>query len=165
MNTKYFFTIAIAITLIALTGCGRKTTGINNGYEDDVFGNDIAMEARFENGTLVTEVSFSDIKFSYDSFIIPANEVADVEAVIDYMTANPGIVVICEGHCDERGTTDYNLSLGENRAQSVRAYMVNAGINPTRIQTRSMGEDDPLDFGHNSSAWMNNRRVEFELYR
>lgn len=164
MNKKYFFTIAIAITLIALTGCGRKTTGVND-YDGDILDDDIAMAERFENGTLVTEISFSDIKFSYDSFIIQANEVADVEAVIDYMTSNPETVVICEGHCDERGTTDYNLSLGENRAQSVRAYMFNAGINPARIQTRSMGEDDPLDLGHHSSAWVNNRRVEFELYR
>jgi len=164
MNKKSIFTITILVTLMAITGCKRNldmnlTDDLN--YDDS----DIAMAARFENGILITDIAFDDVKFSYDSFIIPSSEVADVETVIDYLASNKGTVVICEGHCDERGTTDYNLSLGENRAQAVRAYIANAGINPNRIQTRSMGEDDPLNQGHNSSAWTTNRRVEFELYK
>jgi len=164
MNKKSIFTITILVTLMAITGC-RKNPNMNLMDDLNYDDSDIAMAARFENGILITDVTFDDVKFSYDSFIIPSREVADVEAVIDYLASNKGTVVICEGHCDERGTTDYNLSLGENRAQAVRAYIVNAGINPNRIQTRSMGEDDALDPAHNSSAWTTNRRVEFELYK
>jgi outer membrane protein OmpA-like peptidoglycan-associated protein len=165
MNTKSIFTITILVTLIAVTGCTNKNK-LNNMNDDLNFDNsDIAMAERFENGVLITDVTFDDVKFSYDSFIIPAREIADVEAVINYLSENSATVVICEGHCDERGTTDYNLSLGENRAQAVRAYIVNAGINPSRIQTRSLGEDDPLNPSHNNGAWTTNRRVEFELYK
>jgi len=164
MNKKSIFTITVLATLIAITGC-RRNPGTN--FQDNLNydDSDIAMAARFENGILITDVMFDDVKFPYDSFIIPSSEIADVEAVINYLTANRGTVVICEGHCDERGTRDYNLALGENRAQAVRAYMVNAGINPSRIQTRSMGEDDPLNPAHHSNAWAENRRVEFELYK
>lgn len=165
MKNRYILAVSISTAILMLTGCGKKPGAAD--FVDDLNydSSDLTMAERFENGMLVTDVSFSDIKFPYDSFIIPSSEVPDVEAVINYMASNPQTVVICEGHCDERGTTDYNLSLGENRAQAVRAYMVNAGIDPSRIQTRSMGEDDPLDPGHHPGAWAINRRVEFELYK
>ncbi len=164
MNKKSIFTITLLSTLIAITGC-RRNPGANFADNLNYDESDIAMAARFQSGTLITDVVFNDVKFPYDSFIIPSSEIAHVEAVINYLKENRGTVVICEGHCDERGTREYNLVLGENRAQAVRAYMVNSGINSNRIQTRSMGEDVPLNPAHNSSAWAENRRVEFELYK
>jgi peptidoglycan-associated lipoprotein len=81
------------------------------------------------------------------------------------MTRNQDVRLIAEGHCDERGSREYNLSLGEHRALAVRAYLVGLGVDGARIQTRSYGEEQPLDPGHDESAWRLNRRVEFALFR
>ena len=66
--------------------------------------------------------------------------------------------------CDERGSNEYNLSLGEQRAQSVRKFLVDLGIDGARVQTRSFGKEKPLDPGHNEAAWSKNRRGEFVVY-
>ena len=86
------------------------------------------------------------------------------------MTANatilqldPELKVSIEGHCDDRGSDEYNLSLGERRAQSVRAYLVSLGIEPQRLTTISYGEEKPLDTANNEMAWAKNRRAEFKL--
>ena len=81
------------------------------------------------------------------------------------MNANANVVLVIEGHCDERGTIEYNLSLGEYRSQSVRTYMNNVGISPSRIQTVSYGKERPAVQGSGESAWSKNRRAEFALYR
>ena len=69
--------------------------------------------------------------------------------------------MIVEGHCDERGSNEYNLALGERRALAVRAAMISAGIDGARVQTRSYGEERAVAFGHDESAWRLNRRAEF----
>ncbi|RMG19461.1 MAG: peptidoglycan-associated lipoprotein Pal [Deltaproteobacteria bacterium] len=71
--------------------------------------------------------------------------------------------VVLEGHCDERGTEEYNLQLGERRANAVKKYLVSLGVDPSRIKTVSYGEERPADPGHDEAAWARNRRVEFVL--
>ena len=68
-----------------------------------------------------------------------------------------------EGYCDERGTEAYNVALGERRAQSVKTFLVNAGIDKASLNTISYGEEKPLDPGHNEAAWANNRRAHFHI--
>jgi peptidoglycan-associated lipoprotein len=70
-----------------------------------------------------------------------------------------------EGNCDERGSNEYNLALGERRALAVRAYLVNLGIDAGRIQTKSLGEERPVALGHDESSWQQNRRAEFQLFK
>jgi peptidoglycan-associated lipoprotein len=70
-----------------------------------------------------------------------------------------------EGHCDERGTVDYNLALGEQRAQAARDYLLSLGVAPERLATVSYGKERPLDPGHEESAWARNRRVHFAVQR
>jgi peptidoglycan-associated lipoprotein len=72
--------------------------------------------------------------------------------------------VVIEGHCDERGSREYNLALGERRALAVRAYLVGLGIDATRLQTKSYGEEQPVAMGHDESSWSRNRRAEFVLF-
>jgi peptidoglycan-associated lipoprotein len=74
-------------------------------------------------------------------------------------------VVVVEGHCDERGSNEYNLSLGENRATIVRNYLVQGGISADRIQTRSYGKEKPAVVGNDESAYSLNRRGEFAIYQ
>ena len=116
-------------------------------------------------GELVADVSFQAVSFGYDSYQIAPSEYGSIDVVAQYMRENGNIRLITEGHCDERGSREYNMALGENRAQAVRAYLINVGIDNDRIQTRSHGEEMPIDFGHNESAWSLNRRVEFSLFR
>jgi len=104
------------------------------------------------------------IQFAYDSSLLPPKEVAKVEKAGQYLLDNPDRVLNVDGHCDERGSNEYNLSLGEQRAQSVRKFLIDLGVDGARIQTRSFGKEKPLDPGHNEAAWAKNRRGEFVVY-
>jgi peptidoglycan-associated lipoprotein len=82
-----------------------------------------------------------------------------------WLKDHPELKVQIEGHCDERGTEEYNLALGERRAKAVRDYLVSLGISPSRISIISYGESMPLDPGHNESAWAKNRRAHFAIVK
>ena len=75
-----------------------------------------------------------------------------------YMAENPGISIVVEGHCDERGTREYNLGLGDRRANAVRDYLVSLGVSANRVTTISFGKERPVALGHNEAAWAQNRR-------
>jgi peptidoglycan-associated lipoprotein len=98
------------------------------------------------------------VYFDFDSSAVKASEKSKIERVADYLKSNSGHALKVEGHCDERGTEEYNRSLGERRALAVREHLVRAGIAPERIDTISYGEDRPADVGHSESAWKKNRR-------
>lgn len=120
---------------------------------------------REPEGARITDVAFTNVMFDFDSFTIMPSEVRKIEAVGEYMRNNPTVKLVTEGHCDERGSNEYNMSLGEHRAQAVRAHLVGLGIDAARVQTRSFGEEKPADPNHHESAWRLNRRVEFALFR
>ena len=126
---------------------------------------DIALSERFEDGTRIADVEVDSVLFKYDSFRIEESEVWKIEKAADYLRLNSGVRLVVEGHCDERGSREYNMSLGEHRALAVRAYLIGLGADVSHIQTRSYGEERPLDTGHDESAWRLNRRGEFALYR
>ena len=101
------------------------------------------------------------VYFDLDSSVLKPSEVGKVDAVAAYLSQNLSHAVIIEGHCDERGTEEYNRALGERRAQSVREALVRSGAPADRVHTLSMGEDVPAIDGHNEAAWGRNRRGEF----
>jgi len=158
----------ILICAISVCGC-KSTTGTKKGgvdrlqpsAEEDITG----MGSERFSGSEVTDVKFKNVQFAFDSYQIEASEEGKIKEVADYLKKYPHLRLIIDGHCDERGTREYNLSLGERRALAVRAYLIGLGIAPERIQTRSFGEDQPLDPGHNESAWRLNRRAEFKLIK
>lgn len=104
-----------------------------------------------------------DIYFEFDSSVLlpMAEEVLKEKA--QWLRGNPGISVIIEGHCDERGTNEYNLALGDRRAESAKVYLVNLGISESRLTSISFGEERPVDPGHDEAAWAKNRRSHFEI--
>ena len=118
-----------------------------------------------ENRTVDASAVFAPVHFAYDSFVLPPQEVSKIDDVAKFLMENSDRVVNVDGHCDERGSNEYNLSLGEQRAQSVRTYLVAAGIDASRVQTRSFGKEKPLDPGHSEAAWAKNRRGEFVVYK
>ncbi|WP_193367961.1 peptidoglycan-associated lipoprotein Pal [Pelagibius marinus] len=99
--------------------------------------------------------------FDFDKYNIRADQRGTVEALAAWLDTNPSVTLTIEGHCDERGTREYNLALGERRANSVRDYLVALGINPGRLSTVSYGEERPAVLGSNDSAWAQNRRGVF----
>jgi peptidoglycan-associated lipoprotein len=101
------------------------------------------------------------VHFAFDSSAIRSSERVKVESMAAAMQTDTSVYLLIEGHCDERGTEEYNRSLGERRALSLREELVKAGVNPDRIRTLSFGEDKPAVSGHDESAWSKNRRGEF----
>ena len=104
------------------------------------------------------------IYFDYDDDALRSDQVARIDKNFRYLRDNPQQKVIVEGHCDERGTTEYNFNLGMRRATRVRDYFVRNGIAPGRIQVLSKGEEEPVSGGHEESAWRLNRRCEFKFF-
>ena len=108
-----------------------------------------------------SSAAFSPIYFEFDQANISGAMGPVLTANADYMKDNPSIVIVIEGNCDERGTNEYNLALGERRAINAKEYMVNLGINPVRIRTVSYGEERPLFSGQFEEDWAMNRRADF----
>jgi peptidoglycan-associated lipoprotein len=102
--------------------------------------------------------------FDFDRSEVKGSERSKIESVADEMKKGaPGNDLLVEGHCDERGTEEYNRALGERRALAIREYLVNLGLGANRIRTISYGKDKPVDSEHNDAAWAKNRRGEFIL--
>ncbi|MCX8022843.1 MAG: peptidoglycan-associated lipoprotein Pal [Syntrophorhabdaceae bacterium] len=102
-----------------------------------------------------------DINFDFDKYNIRAKDAEILKNNLEWFNANKGKKVRIEGHCDERGTIEYNLVLGQKRADSTKAYLVNLGVDPNLLETVSYGKERPLDPGHNEDAWAKNRRAHF----
>lgn len=115
--------------------------------------------------TQCTDVSFAPVYFRFDATKIEESELAKVEAVARHLADNPDRVVTIEGNCDERGSNEYNLSLGDDRAIIISNYLANNGIARNRMETVSRGETNPAAEGHGESAWSQNRRGEFIIWK
>lgn len=103
------------------------------------------------------------IYFDYDKYSIRSDARAALKANAKWLKKNSSVSVQVEGHCDERGTTEYNLALGESRAKSVKEYLSRLGVSSSRLSTVSYGEERPQDAGQNESAWARNRRAVFVI--
>ena len=137
---------------------------------DTVLGQDgkPATELKFDqdpNYTRCTDVDFAPVYFAFDASNLKDSELAKIEAVAQHLQANPTRVVMVEGNCDERGSNEYNLTLGELRAGAVRDYLLRLGIAAERVQTKSYGEEKPAVAGSGESVWSKNRRGEFAIYQ
>jgi len=102
------------------------------------------------------------VYFDFDKSTIRHNQMVHLEKNLAYLKEHAGEKVLIEGHCDERGTVEYNFSLGQRRANTVKDYFLKNGIAADRIATVSKGEEEPADPGHNEAAWAKNRRCEFK---
>lgn len=106
---------------------------------------------------------FSTVYFDFDKYNIRTDARTALEYNAEVLKQYPDTRITIEGHCDERGTVEYNLALGEKRADAVRDYLAQLGINKTRMETISYGKERPVDLGHNEIAWQKNRRAAFKV--
>jgi peptidoglycan-associated lipoprotein len=104
---------------------------------------------------------FRDIYFDFDKSFIRDDAKPALATVSDYMKKNRGARLLIEGHCDERGTSEYNMALGDRRAEAARKYLISLGVASGSLSTVSFGKEKPLDPGHNEEAWAKNRRDHF----
>jgi len=101
------------------------------------------------------------IYFDFDKSDIRPGDAKILDANAAWLASNPNMLLLIEGHCDERGTPEYNLALGERRAKATQAYLVSKGVQPERVNTVSYGEERPVCTEHKESCWSKNRRAQF----
>ncbi|MCY4381439.1 MAG: peptidoglycan-associated lipoprotein Pal [Proteobacteria bacterium] len=132
---------------------------------EEVLGDQANMptEPEFVEETTAPFTGASPIYFAFDDSSVTPDAELELEKLVTYLNENPMTSVKVEGHCDERGTVEYNLALGEKRALSVKNYLVTAGVDGSRVTTVSYGEETPAVAGNDEFAWSQNRRVEFTL--
>lgn len=111
------------------------------------------------------QAELQKVYFNFDSSDLSEEARGSLSKNAEYLSRQAGIKVRIEGNCDERGSDDYNMALGERRAKSAKDYLVNLGIASDRLTTISYGEEKPADQGHDEAAWAKNRRDEFVIVK
>ncbi len=158
---------------LSFSGCGTKEEvmediTIEPEVVEDIEGvveGDIALDPVPEETIYIEPLSkaFADIYFEFDQYRVLDRDVATLEDVAAWLRENPEARVLIEGHCDERGTNEYNMALGEQRALAARRYLVGLGIDSGRLTTISYGEERPIALGSMEDAWSQNRRGHFAV--
>lgn len=125
-------------------------------------------EARDVEATEIQEqplFEFRDALFDFDKYNIRSDAREVLDSIAKWLNENRDIAILVEGHCDERGTNEYNLALGEKRAKAARDYLVTRGVDHVRINTITYGEERPVCTDSNESCWQSNRRAHFVVTR
>ncbi len=178
---KRIYLIAFALTILT-AGCSRtikdpnaEGAGGGTGSSEDsatesIYGEDIGTLGVRPEGFNPEDADYAPLSvytvyFGFDSFSIGANERGKLENVAKWMFDNPSDKLLLAGHTDSRGTTQYNLGLGERRSISVRDYLIGLGVSAARLHTISYGEEKPQDTSESEGAWAKNRRVQMGLVR
>ncbi len=183
--------LVVCFSVMAMTGCAKKSAVKEQSVsaEEKAAADKAAQEARakaeadakeraIREARLAAEqrakeeaeakvapqaAAFKDVLFDFDKFGLKPESRDILKEVAAWLTRNKDKNVLIEGNCDERGTTEYNLALGERRAKEAMKYLVELGVDAKRIKTISYGKERPLDPGHDEEAWAKNRRDHFVL--
>jgi peptidoglycan-associated lipoprotein len=175
-------TVLLCSLAVGTTGCRKwfsksnkgTTGGVPGGGTEGIYETRLdkydesslkPRDSKFDTGPVIAAGQFDTVRFAFDSAQVETTERAKVESVAEFLKSNASALVTLEGHCDERGSAEYNVSLGERRALAVRDYLMTLGIDGARIQTKSFGAERPKDPGHDETAWSVNRRVEFVIVK
>ncbi len=181
--------LIIVLLLVMTVGCAKKytkpvetTTAPETPVREEVMKEDTKMETmRVEERvaqkaeTPVVESAlptddqvksiFKDVLFDYDKYDIKPEARPALDAVAAYLGNNKSVNIVVEGHCDDRGTNEYNLALGERRAKSAKNYLASLGVSPDRMIVITFGEEKPLCTAQSESCWQQNRRAHFVIVK
>lgn len=135
MKKNFFVVLVLVLTLVATSACQKKSAVSANGL--------------------------NRVHFDFDSSSLNPDMVRVLDGNAGYLKKHPSTKAVIEGHCDERGTNEYNLALGDRRATSTQGYLINKGVSMGRLRTVSYGEEKPIEKGHNEASWYMNRRADF----
>lgn len=185
MKMKLFCSTALALAIMATTGCHHKPVGVTpipgeggSSVAGPGPGNTLNGENQGMGNGANSQIAVGpynpdnfnqdreklgaySVHFAYDSAVIRDSEQANLQAVAQELQNNRGEQLLVEGNCDERGTEEYNRSLGERRALAAREALSKLGVDPSRVHEISYGKDKALDPGHDDAAWSKNRRDDF----
>jgi len=160
--------ILVAGVLFGLSGCAKKPpvdepiTDADAEAQAALSGEDIPLTEPPETMYIEAEPDvFENIHFEYDKYDIRPRDEMILQGIAAWLKEHDAKRVLIEGHCDERGTNEYNMALGEQRALAARRFLVGLGIESSRLTTISYGEERPLALGSNEDAWARNRRAHF----
>ena len=167
MFYKFFISIFMVL-FVAACATTPKDSADSSGSGSSSSGSDVSSEGTITEtvGSGIVSGSQEDlivnvgdrVFFGYDSSDLDSDALELLQDQVAWLKQNSDVTVTIEGHCDERGTREYNLALGEKRAQAVKNYLIGLGINPDRVSTISYGKERPAVVGSNDGAWAQNRR-------
>ena len=166
MKLKYLAPISL-LALLALASCAKKKTPTEERpvtsqpqvTKDTSTKPDVSEQPK----RTLQESQFQTVYFDFDRYNLRPDAKAALDANYALLRDYPDVIVKIEGHCDERGTVEYNLSLGEKRAKAAMDYLSGLGISSSRLSIISYGKERPAVAGNNESAWSKNRRCEFRV--
>lgn len=159
---KRYSSIGLAMVAAAglmFAGCAKKTT-VEPASKPAASSSSSASGPSTHAVSQVPEPSSHSVYFAFDSSALDAAAQSILDANAAWLKANPGKSVTIEGNCDERGSREYNLALGQRRADAVKAYLVDHGVSASRIETVSFGEEKPVCTGTGEACWAQNRRAD-----
>ena len=164
-KVKVLLSTLLCLSVISLSGCGKKTDTDEALKTADTKSEAMGVEESLDSKSLGinegrTTEGMLPVYFDFDSSDIKADQVARIETNSEFVK-KIGKVVRIEGNCDPRGTNEYNMALGERRAQSAKKYLVNLGADEAKLLTVSYGEERMLLHGHDELSWSQNRRADF----
>jgi peptidoglycan-associated lipoprotein len=176
MKKRIFICSVMMCLLVALmaTGCAKKAAkqaeevtppqkAASAGTGQEMKPAEAAPSEAAAQGAGVSSGFDKKVYFDFDKFDLKPEATETLNELVSFLKGNTGLKVKIAGNCDERGTTEYNLALGERRAKAALDYIVSQGINSARVSTISYGKEKPADPNHNEEAWAKNRRDEFVL--
>lgn len=163
-------TVALLLTVVVGTGLGacssdgsKKGSTTSGSASAPAASSTAAPAPAAKAPAAVAKPTEPRVYFDYNMSQLDSADTKILKGWAAYLAANPSVRVTLEGHCDERGSTEYNVSLGERRANSARSYLQSAGVAANQISVVSYGESQPAVDGHTEAAWSKNRRVEIKL--
>ncbi len=169
--------LLVASLTMLVGGCAKKCVKVGEGVEPVAAP---AVKSDMKEGSLAergveksagavlegrTSAPMLPVYFDFNKSNIRKDMQGRAEANAAFLKGNAGMRIQVEGNCDERGTNEYNMALGERRAQAAKKYLVNLGVEDARIDTVSYGEEKPLNYGHDELSWSQNRRDDFVINR
>ncbi len=160
MMLKVKRTLAAAVLAIGLVSVGCTD---DEPKVDEVVQPTTSTEPTPEPAPAATQFSPETVYFAFDDYTLNGDAQGKLDGLANHLKSAQTAVVQVEGHCDERGSTEYNLALGQRRAQSVKDYLAKLGVEASRLSIISYGEEKPASDGHDESAWSQNRRAEFMI--
>ncbi|MEW5702649.1 MAG: peptidoglycan-associated lipoprotein Pal [Candidatus Zixiibacteriota bacterium] len=160
----------LAVSLLVIGGCGgggpkgelgegRQAGGPGTGTQEGT--GEGGAGDRGDVTSLGANYGLKPVYFDFDKYNLREDARVTLDADADILRTNGDLRIVIEGHCDERGTDEYNIALGDRRAKAVQDYLVRLGIDAARISTISYGEERPVSLGHDEDSWRLNRRGEF----
>lgn len=165
----YFALLLVLLAGLALTGCSKKKPETTVPQVTSGEGASSMAEPLETEDTGIMEGRTSGpmvpVYFEFDSSNVVGEQVPRIETNADFIKKNPRLKIRIEGNCDPRGTQEYNLALGERRAQSAKSYLVNLGVDAEQLTTVSFGEEKLLLFGQDEISWAQNRRADFVIVK